>query len=199
MAFRDPSRDNSACNGADNRSPHGQNSCRPDRRHRDRGGRLFRLRVLRAAAGRERGRCGLRASCARPAPRRRHGKVSFDLWSRTITVADIAGEFGRAAAGQREDRPVRRDRRQPAGGRDASRPSASTPPMSRSAGTMAMQARPELLLPGAARRGRELCGSGRPAAPARCRLAGRHLPFRARAFRRDQRRLGHGPDRDRRR
>ena len=71
-----------------------------------------------------------------------HGKVQFDLWSRTITVADIAGEsaaqppvsvkIGRfTAAGVK-----------PAGRAGASPPTGSMPTDVEVAGTMAAQARP---------------------------------------------------------
>ena len=68
-------------------------------------GRLFRLRILRAAAHRapmsRRHSPTVRASGAKAS----HGKVAFDLWSRTVTIADIAGEFAAQTAGQREDWP----------------------------------------------------------------------------------------------
>ena len=35
-----------------------------------------------------------------------HGRVGFDLWSRTITIADIAGESAAQPPVTREDRPA---------------------------------------------------------------------------------------------
>ena len=127
-------------------------------------GRLFRFRILRAAAGRRpRSRPHsrhVRASGAKAT----HGKVAFDLWSRTITVADIAGELAAAAAGQRQDRPVHRRGREPAGAPGASPPTGSRPPTSRSPEPSAAQAGLRAHLSGAAHRGRRLCR----ARPARC-------------------------------
>src|ERR1043165_10211742 len=49
-----------------------------------------------------------------------HGKISFDLWRRTITVADIAGEFtAQPPASLKIGRIVAKDVHQPAGGRFA--------------------------------------------------------------------------------
>ena len=59
----------------------------------DRGRRLFRLRISTSSSGsRAKSRRPSR-TCARAAPRRATARSHFDLWSRTITVADIAGEL----------------------------------------------------------------------------------------------------------
>ena len=82
----------------------------------DRGGRLFRLRILCPAADRERGRGGLRGG----ARERRQGEPRQGLVRPVEPHHHGRGHcrrIGRAAAGQREDRPVRRRGREPAGGR----------------------------------------------------------------------------------
>ena len=97
------------------RSAIDEDPARTDRRHRDRGGRLFRLRVLCAAADRKRGRGGVRAA----ARERRQGELRQGL-VRPLEPHHHGrrhrGRIRREAAARGEDRPVRRSGRQPAGG-----------------------------------------------------------------------------------
>ena len=95
-----------------------------------------------------------------------HGAVSFDLWSRTITVADIAGESAaQPPVSVKIGRFTATGVSQPEAGRfSADRIEATDVDV---AGTMPVQAADALRLQGAAHRDRELLRAGRPAAPAR--------------------------------
>ena len=123
-----------------------------------------------------------------------HGTVSFDLWSRTITVADIAGESAaQPPVSVKIGRFTADGVKQPDAGRfSADRIEAADVEV---AGTMPVQAAAALHLQGAAHRGHELQRAGRPAAPARSGRTRRRVPLRARAFRRRHGGLDHGADR----
>ena len=65
-----------------------------------------------------------------------HGKVSFDLKSRTLRIDDIATEIGDAAAREREDRQLSRRQVSASRMRRGFRPTASKHPASRSASAL---------------------------------------------------------------
>ncbi len=126
-----------------------------------------------------------------------HGKVSFDLWSRTITVADIAGESAaQPPFSVKIGRFVATGVSQPEAGRFAAeRIDAADVEVS---GTMAMQGG----LNFSYRAPRvEVASYAGPAGPLRRLDAAspiEDLPLRARTLRRGQRRLGGAPEHDRR-
>ena len=154
---------------------------RPARRHRRRGGRLFGFEFYvqqRIAGEVEAAFAAVRASGGKAS----HGKVSFDLWSRTITVADIAGE---SAAQPPVSVKIARVPPRASASRTARAfpPTASRPPTSRSR-TVAVRraAASTYKVPRIDRQG--LCRPRGPGGSSGLGVHVRSLPVRARAIRR---------------
>ena len=159
---------------------------------RDRGRRLFRLRVSTCSNGSPNEVEAAFAQCARAAPRRPTAKSLSTCGAAPSRSRTLRASLPPSRR-QPEDRP--RDRQRCAASRtpDASRPTGSMPPTSRSRARSARKAAcafsyqaPRIEVIG-------LCGPGRPAAAARQHRAGRHLPVRAGAFRRRRGEIGRSP------